>query len=83
MSLSSLSTEFDTKIAKCLTDSPHDFNSFYKISKGYRAVADPILYETIRIGHSDEVTLRLFLLSLIHHPDLALHIKSLSILDDG
>jgi hypothetical protein len=63
--------ELDTKIAKYLADSPHDLNSFLKISKGYRAVGEPILYETTRIGHSDEVTMRLLLLSLIRRPILA------------
>jgi hypothetical protein len=73
MSLYSLSTELDTKIAKYLADSPHDFSSFLKISKGYRAVSESILHETIRIGHSDEVTMRLLLLSLNRRPILALY----------
>jgi hypothetical protein len=75
MSLKSLPTELDVKIAGFLVNHPHDLTSLMRVSKTYRIVAEPILYEHIRVFCNDHVTLRLLLLQLIRRPTLASKIK--------
>jgi hypothetical protein len=83
MSLFFLSNELNTQISKYLADSPRDLDSFLKISKDYHAVAEANLYDTIRIDHSDEVTMCLLSLSLIRRIELALHMKHFGVPDNS
>jgi hypothetical protein len=56
MSFSALSTELDTKIVACLDHAALDAMS--RVSKYYRAVTEPLLYQYLEFPATHEVQIK-------------------------
>jgi hypothetical protein len=76
MSLSKLSHELDSITAGFLHDDQKAPDALSKVSRHYRAIAEPYLYETLKFnGHNRKSLVKLFL-TLVRRNELALHIKT-------
>ncbi|KAH7078309.1 hypothetical protein FB567DRAFT_607444 [Paraphoma chrysanthemicola] len=79
MHFSKLPTELDIKIASFIDTKPH-LSALSQVSKYYRkVVAEPLLYESIFFDVRNRRANYQFLLTLLQRPDLALHVKSMTI----
>jgi len=74
MSLGELSTELDCAIVSFLEDDKRALSAFSKVSKYYRAIAEPHLYQALGFKSVEWESLTRLLLTLIKREDLALHI---------
>jgi hypothetical protein len=75
--LSSLSTELDDRILDFLD---HDaLNAVSKVSKYYRAIAEPHLYRSLLFSDNQVKAIHALFLTLISCPDLATHIRLISV----
>jgi hypothetical protein len=83
MSMDKLSTEFDSKIANCLVGDTQALSAFSKVNKHCRMVAEPCLCKGFVFKVSEYVPLVQMLLTLVHRKELALHISSIQLLEDG
>lgn len=80
MSIDALPTELDNRI---LTFLDHDaLNTVSKISNTYGRVAEPYLYRHIKHTTSHEVNMRWLIVTLLHRPELAAHIKTIEFFED-
>jgi hypothetical protein len=71
-----LSTELDSKIAKCLAGDTQALRAFSKVNKYCQVVAEPYLYKDVVFHPDDDVTLKRLLLTLLRRKEFALHISS-------
>lgn len=76
MRFSALPTELDNRILSfCGHDALHNMSLVFKY---YRKLSKPLLYRDIKFDRKLEIHIRLLLLTLVHRPDCAEHIKSVS-----
>jgi hypothetical protein len=78
-----LSTELDSKIANCIVGDTQALSAFSKVNKYYRMVAEPHLYKDLTFHASEYVPLVRLLLTLFHRKELALHICSAQLHENG
>ncbi|KAF2254714.1 hypothetical protein BU26DRAFT_514575 [Trematosphaeria pertusa] len=78
-----LSTELDANIAECLSGDAQALSALSRVSKYYKAVAEPFLYEEIAIADSRHSAIKSLLLTLLNRNGLALRIKSFSLTMGG
>jgi hypothetical protein len=76
MSLSKLSSELDSIITGFLHDDQKALDALSKVSRHYRAVAEPYLYETLKFNEHNRTSLVKLFLTLVRRNELALHIKT-------
>jgi hypothetical protein len=74
-------TELDTEIASLLVGDKRALSALSRVSKYYRAVAEPFLSKDMILAKYDYVSLRHLLLTIPSRPDAALYVKSFAIRD--
>jgi hypothetical protein len=83
MSLNQLPAELDAIIVGYLADDKKTMSAISKVSKYYRSVAKPYLYEDLVFCGDDWDGLTLLLSTLVRREQLGLYVKSLNVDDDS
>lgn len=80
MSIDALPSELDNRILALLD---HDaLNAMSKTSKTYRGVSEPFLYRRIKFTASHDVSMRWLVVTILHRPNLAAHIRTVNFSED-
>jgi hypothetical protein len=79
MSLGKISTELDVRIASHLVGDSTALAALSETSKYYHTVAEPLLYDTIKIEWDVEFRIKQLLMTLLDKPQLATYIRRVTI----
>jgi hypothetical protein len=79
MSLGEISTELDVRIASHLVGDSTALAALSETSKYYHTVAEPLLYDTIKIEWDVEFRIKQLLMTLLDKPRLATYIRRVTI----
>ncbi|KAF2108888.1 hypothetical protein BDV96DRAFT_652493 [Lophiotrema nucula] len=76
MSMASLSTELDTRIASFLGTDTYTLDKLSRVSKYYREITVPILYKDLWFWQGQKDCILCLLRTMVEQPELELHIHS-------